>query len=252
VMVAGRPWAYDQALVRTDDGALELRTDTASLRVEVAAGRITVDAPSNGLGLQLVTTYGLPLMLERPDVLVLHASCGVPPGGDGAVVVCARSGTGKSTLLLGLLDAGWQAVAEDVCAIDLREDRPRVWPGPPWLRRAGRGPAGSRSLYELPDKNAWDISATQVEGPVPVATVVFLDPAGGEEIRWTPVDRGSAIAGLTASAIWLSEPEQRAQRTFPGTAVVASRVPAARLRLPVSEDWAERAEAMIRDRVRGD
>ena len=246
--VGARLIPYDQMLVRTDVDAFELRAETAGLRVDVGGRQVTVDAPNEGLALQLVTTYGLPLLLEdAADVLVLHACAAVPPGSDDAVVICARSGTGKSTLLLGLLDAGWRAVSEDVCSIDLRDDRrPRVWPGPPWLRRAGRGPVGSVPRYELPDKTAWDISPVLADEPVTVGRVVFLEPAGGDEIVWSFLEPGRALAGLTSSSIRLSDPERRAQLTFGTTALVASRVPAARLRLPVSDDWTVLAEGALR------
>jgi hypothetical protein len=214
--------------------------------VDIAAHRLTADAPSEGLALQLVTTYGLPLLLETAPALVLHACAAVPPGGDSAVVVCARSGTGKSTLVLALLAAGWRAVSEDVSTLDLRGSHPLVWPGPPWLRRAGGGPAGSASLYELPDKTAWDISPQLVEHPVRVARIVFMDTAGGDDIQWSPVAGGRAIGALAASSMWLSDPSRRAEATFGASAHIAARVPSLRLRLPVSDDWSARAEERLR------
>jgi hypothetical protein len=245
------PRAYDQELVRTGDSTFELRTEHSALGVDAAAGVLIVDAPTESLVSQLVATYGLPLLLEDAPAVVLHACAAVPPDRDSAVVVCARSGTGKSTLIRGFLEAGWRAVTEDVCAIDLRSTRPVVWPGPPWLRRAGEGPRGSSHLYDLPDKSVWDISSSLTDLPMPVGHLVFLEPAGGHAVEWHPISGGSAMADLAAATIRLSNPTRRAELMFGATARVARSAPSARLRLPVSADWFAVAEATIRHHTEG-
>ena len=82
-------------------------------------------------------------------------------------MICATSGTGKSSLLVGLMAAGWQPVSEDICVVDLRNGF-RVWPGPPWVRRAGEGPPGAGVRFRTREKTAWDIGPWQVDRPVPV------------------------------------------------------------------------------------
>ena len=246
VVLPDGPRAYDQALVRTDDGAVQLVTGRATLEIDAAARRLTVDAPSDELARQLVTTYGLPLILEDAPALVLHACSAVPPDREEAVVICAPSGTGKSSLLLALIAAGWRSVAEDVSTVDLRNETARVWPGPPWVRRAGVGPPGAKPLYELPDKTAWDMSSSQVEQAMSVGRFVFMESPGGDEPLWEPLGAPPIIRSLVGSSICLSDPHTRGERTFHAAARLARRIPAARLRLPVSEDWSVRAESVLR------
>jgi hypothetical protein len=246
VTLADGPRPYDQTLVATADGAFELRTAESVMRADPSSRRILVDAPTRGLAMQLATTYGLPLLLEPAPSLVLHACAAVPPGADDALVVCASSGTGKSTLLVALLAAGWHAVSEDVSVIDLRAGRPCVWPGPPWLRRAGEGPPGAKRLFELTDETVWDISARQLGAAVGVSHIVHMQPAGGSDAVSSMLGPGEAIAALVGSAIYLSDPPRRAERTFARAARVASSVAVSRLRLPIAADWAQRAETVVR------
>jgi hypothetical protein len=238
------PVAYDQRLVRTGDGALVLTTDSAALLVREDLLSMTVDAPSESLVRQLVTTYGLPLLLRRAPAVILHASAAVPPDGSGAIVVCGRSGSGKSSILVGLIDRGWRAVSEDVCTIDLRGDGV-VWPGPPWVRRAGEGPVGSLPLFRTVDKTAWDLAPWQVTEAVPVGRFVFLEPAGGEAPVFEPVARSEAIARLVRATISLASPVDRAISSFAACARLGTRIEAWHLRLPRSDDWVERAAALL-------
>jgi hypothetical protein len=240
------PVAYDQRLALTTDGRYLLRTAEAALVVDRSAGRMKIDAPEESLTLQLVTTYGLPILLSFEPVLVLHACAAIPPGGERAVLVCGASGTGKSSLLAGMLEAGWRAASEDVCTVDLRGPHPVVWPGPPWLRLAGTGPPGSTARFTTPDKTAWDIAPWRVDEPAPVGRIVFLEPAGGADVLVHDLDRGESIHGLARSTVWLVEPERRASQTFGRCVTVAGAVSCATLRMPVAADWVGRAVAVLR------
>ncbi len=247
VAVPGGPISYDQRLVRTANGTYVIRTAEASLRVDTAARRITVEAERESLFRQLVTTYGLPILLElcATDMLVLHACAAVPPGGLGASVICASSGTGKSSLLVGLIEAGWRAVTEDVSVVDLRRASPVVWAGPPWVRRADVGPSGSTARFETRDKTAWDITPWLVSDPVEVAEIVFLQPAGGTAVSQGRLEASAAIRSLAHSTVWLIEHDRRAAQTFGPITRVASSVPASTLRLPISDDWLDVAVSVL-------
>jgi hypothetical protein len=236
----------DQILQRRADGAYVLvASGTPTLSVDPARNRITVEHDDEGVVAQLVATLAVPLVLEGGPALVLHAStCAF--GGE-AVLVCATSGSGKSSLLVGLLEAGWQAVSEDMCAVDVRPQAPAVWPGPPWVRRAhdDPGPPGAARRFRTPDKNAWDVSPWQVDEPLPIGRIVFLERAGGDEVVYEPLSATDALMQIARHAVWLREPEDRAAGTFPGCATLVRRVPAMRLRLPVSSSWLERAAALL-------
>jgi len=241
------PVRINHRLTRTETGSLVIQVRDASIRVDPSGREIFVEAETEGLGEHLVVTYGLPLLLHSTPAVLLHACAAVRPGGEEADLFCAKSGTGKSTLLAGLIGAGWRPVTEDVAVVDIRHpDAPVVWPGPPWVRVAGNGPAGSDELFTVNDKTSWDISAVQVHSPVAVRRVVFLDAPAGSSPAWTSLDRRASIGALPQHMVWIAEPDQKAAAVFGPTVALASRVSAARLRLPRANDWVERADAMLR------
>ncbi len=246
VQLPGGPIHVDQRLSLEDDGSFVLLADGSALRIE-PGGRLTLDADRQTMARQLVTTYGLPLLLHRVKALVLHACSAVPPGAQNAVLVCGSSGAGKSTLLVALIAAGWRAVSEDLCVVDTRGKLPVVWPGPPWIRRDGDGPKDSRPRFQTAEKTAWDIAPWQVDRPVVVGRVVFLEHAGGTSIMREHVDRAAGVASLARMTAWLSEPSLRAAATFGPSVELAGAAPAMRLRLPVSADWTTDAEEILRE-----
>jgi len=200
---------------------------------------------------QLVTTFGLPLLLHSAPALLLHACAAMRPGDEGAHIFCATSGTGKSTLLAGLIAGGWRAVAEDICTIDLRTPAPVVWPGPSWLRLRAAGPEGASARFHTKDKTAWDITPWLVDHTVPLARVVFLDQPSGAEVQVSEVTGELAVAGLAAAAVWLAHPRDRAEATFAPVVRLAKSVPALRLRLPYSGEAAAVAAEVLSERRDG-
>jgi hypothetical protein len=243
--LAGERVTYDQRLTRHDDGSYRLHAQGAGLKIDPHEARLTLDADQESLARQLVTTYGIPLLLLGRPALTLHACAAVPPNDDGAVVVCGTSGTGKSTLTVGLLAAGWTTVTEDLCVVDLRNDAPTVWPGPPWVRRDGEGPVDSEPRFKTADKVAWDIAPWQIDRPAPIQQIVFMERAGGDSVIWESIDRADAIPRLARLTSWLGDPAERANETFASCVKVAGAAPSARLRLPVGDDWVAHAEAAL-------
>jgi hypothetical protein len=230
------PRTYDQRLLRTADGALMLRTDEAALSIPPDRRSIVVEAPRESLVRQLVTTYGFPLVLDGTPTLVLHGCAVAPPDEDVAYIVCGRSGSGKSSLLVGLVEAGWRALSEDVSVVDLRDD-PAVWPGPPWVRRTGEGPTGASVRFRTPDKTAWDIEPWRLGRPVRLGGIGFLEAPGGPTVAVEAIDSPEAIRRLARSTVWLLEPGRRAAATFEPSVRVAQATRAFRLRFPLSPDW---------------
>lgn len=104
----------------------------------------------------------LPFLAGVRGFEVLHA-CAVVVGGQ-AIVVCAPSGTGKSTVLRALLDRGAGFLADDTVAVD---DALAAWAGP--------GVIG-------PDLEAADVAAESCA----VRTVVVLS-RGGEAVALEPL-----------------------------------------------------------------
>ena len=109
------------------------RSAGPAVAFDPSTGEIVTGPGTESLILQLVTSFGLPLVLNAEPALVVHASACVNDG--EAVVFCGPSGSGKSSALVRLLDAGWRGLTEDVCCFDMRGRQPMAWPGPPWVRR---------------------------------------------------------------------------------------------------------------------
>ncbi|HVV38243.1 MAG TPA: hypothetical protein VHC63_16665 [Acidimicrobiales bacterium] len=234
------------ALFRRPDGRFVLTGPTGpQLEVDVPEATITVAPGKDAVQRQLVASFGVPLLLHGLDVLMVHGSACVY-GGE-AVVVCADSGSGKSSVLVRLVDEGWQSVSEDLCVIDLRPARPQVWPGPPWVRvhHGEPGPVGVDQAFTSADKDAWDVSATHATAPTAVARVVLLDAPGGESPVIEPLPHADALRVLARHAVWLHEPADRGRHLFGPVAKVASSVPAVRVRLPRRAGWRDGVAAVL-------
>jgi hypothetical protein len=233
---AGRTHA-EQRLWLEPDGSIVLRTNRgAALAVDAAARTITASGPDDGAVAQLVATYGFPLLLQPLDVVVVHAAAVVR--GDQAVLVAGPSGSGKSSTLVRLVEAGWQAVSEDLCSVDLRGGAPVVWPGPPWVRRlrGEPGPDGAVRRFDTLDKVVWDIAPWQTSVPARVERIVLLDRPG-DRTEINDVPRATALALLADHALWLGRPSEESRVLFPRLARLSADVPVVRLRLPRTPSW---------------
>jgi hypothetical protein len=234
-----------QELVRTAGGDFVLSGREPLLAVHPDERTITV-GQLDSAGLQLVTTYAMPLLLHGTDALVVHAS--VCARGNDAVLVAGRSGAGKSTLLSALVDEGWRAVSEDLCAITTDgSGRTLVHPGPPWVRRRRTlpPPASARVLFETPDKIGYDLAPHRCDAPVDLRLVLFLGPPGGDAASVTPLAPAAVLAELAHHALWLGPAGDRAAAVFPPCASISRRIQAAVLQLPERPDWTRLAVPAI-------
>jgi hypothetical protein len=237
-----RLWAQEGvagALFRRDDGRLVLASPrSAALEVDPATATITLASGDPAIQRQLLASFGVPLLLHERDVLLVHGSAAAR--GDAAIVVCADSGSGKSSALVRLIDDGWRALSEDLCVIDLRDGtRPRLLPGPPWVRVAHgeSGPRDAPVAFASLDKTAWDLAALRATVPVPLARVVLLDAPGGDAVLREDMSHADALRALARHAVWLLDSGERGRRLFEPVAKVASNVPATRVRLPRRDGW---------------
>jgi hypothetical protein len=224
----------DLGLILTIAGRVVLRVD---LDRRVAG----VGDVSPAVGLQLISTFAIPLAAQRWGAFVLHAACFARD--DEALVVCAESGTGKSSLVVALADAGWQPLSEDMVALDTRvPGTVSAWPGPPWVRvtPGEPGPAGAPISFETADKAAFRLEV--VDRPVRVRELVLLDRPHDEPTVWQSVSRAEVIGALSHHAPWFEEPARRGEELFRRAVQLAGMVPARRLTLRRSADW--RAEAV--------
>lgn len=215
----------------------------ADHRVSLSPDRdvVTVAEPFGWVETQLVASFVIPFLLAGPKTLVLHAAAAWR--NDGAVLIAGPGGTGKSSSLVGLVEAGWAPLSEDVCVVDMSGQEPLVWPGPPWVRRhhGEPGPRGSVVLFESSEKTAWDVSAfREAAGPVPVLGLVLLrHPVPGARPERAAISRGEAIAALAPHAVWLGDSGEAGRRLFAPVAEAAARIPVSELRLPLTDDWVD-------------
>ena len=212
-------------------------------RVSLSSARdvVTVEEPFGWVETQLVASFVIPFLLAGAKTLVLHAAAACRNG--GAVLIAGPGGTGKSSSLVGLVEAGWAPLSEDVCVVDLSGPEPVVWPGPPWVRRhhGEPGPRGSRVLFESSEKTAWDVAPfREASGPVPVAGLVVLArPVPGARPERVGIRGGETIGALAPHAVWLGDSREAGRRLFAPVAEAAARIPVSELRLPLAENWVD-------------
>jgi hypothetical protein len=242
------PNGETQRLTARPDGevVLELGPERR-VSLSPAAGAVTAAEPFDWVEAQLVASFILPFVVSGERRLVLHAAAASRDG--RALVLAGPGGTGKSSSLVGLVDAGWTPLSEDVCVIDLSGAGPVVWPGPPWIRRrhGEPGPRGAPVLFRTSEKTAWDVGPFRdAPGPTTLAGLVLLtQPVAGARPELTALRRAEAIGALAPHAVWLGDARDAARRLFGPVAEVAARTPVSALRLPVRDDWVDVLVALL-------
>jgi hypothetical protein len=220
---------------------LELSVDERSGCVAIATPEGNEHALFEGLG-----SVALPTLAQSHGSLVLHASCCSLKG--RATLITALGGSGKSSLLAGLVAAGWEALSEDQCVIDLSGRSPMVWPGPNWvsLSHEVSVPQPIRTVrFSAQAKVAWDLDPWTRRAPAQLSRIVVLEPAGGREPVWERIEPGMMIGVLARQTPWHQEHDRFGQEVFGKLVDVAARVPCHRLRLPRSPQWLPRAMALL-------
>lgn len=230
-----------QRMTVGENGQVVLELGQRRVSCSPGDGPVIVGEPYDWVTVQLVASFVLPFLVSGANTLVLHAAAACRA--DRAVLLTGPGGTGKSSSLVGLVDAGWTPLSEDVCVIDLAGPVPLVWPGPPWVRRrhGESGPTGASVLFESSEKTAWDLSPFRdAPGPAPVTSLLVLEPPldDGDPRRRT-LTSGEAIGAIAPHAVWLGDRDQSGRRLFAPVADAAARLPVSRLQLPVRDDWVD-------------
>jgi len=128
----------------------------------------------------------LALILHQRQRLVLHASA--VAAGDRAVVFVGGQGWGKSTLAAALHLRGHKMLADDVTAIQMDCDFPKVLPGFPqcklWpdaVSALGASPENFPLLHPDFSKRAFRVTSGFPRGPLPLKHIYVL--ATGERLE---------------------------------------------------------------------
>ena len=226
-------------------------TFNLALRVDHANAVVTV-APKDGnrqVLLEALASIALPLFAQQRGALVLHGAAAAHEG--KGILLCAEGGSGKSSLLMGLVSAGWKAITEDQCIIDWDEaGNHRIWPGPSWVRlKQGTPPttlvAGAEPRFEALDKVAWDLHEWMARASAHLEKIVLLEPPSGEEVVWEAVPTDRVIQQLTRHVTWIQGATEFAPQSLPQVVRMAMEVPAFRMRLPVRPDWLDQGVPLL-------
>jgi hypothetical protein len=212
---------FDAATISIRDGR-ELRVDPDPAVPEEVLRHLIVGPAFN-------------FLLHQRGYFVLHASTVAIDG--CAVAFVGRSGAGKTTTAGAFLRAGHRVLSDDVAALDLNGDSPRVQSGYPAIKLdpavveqlevpVGRPPETSPHR----DRHFHPLTRDQPAAPVPLRRVYRLEDAPRAEIR--PIESGEQVTALvrnTYTARLLAE-SNSAVSNFRRCSSLADSVPVKRLR----------------------
>jgi hypothetical protein len=142
---------------------------------------------------------GRMLMGEIRDFFILHAAA--VAGGNKAVSICGPPGSGKTTLTIGLMEAGLRLLSDDFCPIHRETGLVHPFPRSLWISRpskfAGRGksedPRGSVRGKKIPLKPS-SPGVVLADGPCRLHSLIYLDPGDGFD-EWHEFQIGLKSSG---------------------------------------------------------
>lgn len=227
------------ARLHRDGDRFRLWIDTVGwYLIDPPAARIGVPAGEDPLRRE-ERLWGLPTLLcfaARGDLSVHAAAVQV---GDGALLVGAPSGFGKSTLAAAFWRQGYRVLSDDLSCIRAGDDGPRVVPGPALMRlrpdmaerlgvtaMPGAHVTADRVRMRPPDALVGDCS------PVPLHGVVLIGPEA-DEPSMERIPAAEAIPELWQLRFSLPAAEDQAA-CFTGLAALADAVPVWRLSRPLT------------------
>lgn len=251
VVVQRLPDGAASALATVDDGTYRVVfPGVATFAFRPEEFEMRVDAPlstSRRVVEGLFHTTALPFALQTLGYEALHASAVQSSG--GVVGLCARSGTGKTTLAWGLADRqGFRWWADDALVFAPRaageaQYRCLLLPHQPNLR------ANSREFFRIDDDVAAPAPATA--GPDNLAALVLVERSGGAEPVLTRLSLVDALIGVLEHAYCFFVDEGRERDSVRTYTDLVAKVPVFRLRFPSGFDQfgavLELLEAAFRD-----
>lgn len=132
------PWRLDRPHWKARRGLMWIRIPGLA-EYTVRDGRQVEIYPlsnqASALNLQhfLLSTPLAAISLQRGEI-PLHAATLVSPDNNEAILLCAHSGTGKSTTAAALCQQGWRLMNDDISRLSLQEGSIQVWPGVSQIR----------------------------------------------------------------------------------------------------------------------
>jgi hypothetical protein len=153
---------------------------------------------------RILLTKLLPNIAMLRGYEALHASAVSSP--QGAVLVLAPSGTGKTALALALAAEGWPLISDDILVLGRDADGVHVHPGTPHLnvdrpKRRGRPHRDLAQVLGILGGELWLAADSLTAEPRPVAAMCLLErgfpgPLEIRTLRATPLALAPYMLGL--------------------------------------------------------
>jgi hypothetical protein len=140
----------------------------------------------------------LQFMRWRPDLLWMHA--GAVYGENGALILAAPSGQGKSTLTTHLTERGWLFLSDDVAPLRMTSNTVIPFPQTPVRRLSGSHEVGADQIALLARETVDIRSEAVCKGERPIACIGFLEYRAGVRPVLERLGRGDAALQLLKNA----------------------------------------------------
>ncbi|WP_173930929.1 hypothetical protein [Chelativorans sp. Marseille-P2723] len=184
---------------------LNIFPDARTAELIIAEGRL-VHTRGNMIAL------ALEFALDSDGQQVVHCAGVSLPDSDRALLLCAPSGTGKTTTALALAEAGFPLAADDAMVLRIEDDDIRAW-GLPRAMKVHRKTAEmlpflAAVMGSWNDNGEQAIPRARLEGVVSfdrrnlrVTDIFLLNRSGSGRGRLRPIPRAEMLAALAADNI---------------------------------------------------
>ena len=197
---------------QVDDGFSQVQPNAYLLRLSdiasyyVTDGREIVVQPNANCAFDLIRLYLFSqcfgVLLHQRHQLILHASAVTTK--KGALLFIGPSGSGKSTLAAGFMNAGYQLLAEDLCAIDDSATNGfRVMSGMAQLRlwddaiqQLGHDKSRMRQVWHKENKHSRLLDSEVATGARPLLAIYLLNSAEINQVTITPLSMPEKAAAI--------------------------------------------------------
>jgi hypothetical protein len=146
---------------------------------------------------RLLMSQVLPFASLLHGLEVFHASAVVHDG--TALMFLGASGAGKTSVAIELCERGADFLADDVVAVETREDRLMAHPGTPLAGVDAAAGVPSDSIVLSADSKAWVAGIRASPDPAPISALFFLDRRADGPAQPAFVEAGDALTLLAAT-----------------------------------------------------
>ncbi|HWR12086.1 MAG TPA: hypothetical protein VN445_09695 [Rectinemataceae bacterium] len=168
-------------------------------------------------------------LLQQRGFFALHGSAVVVEG--KAVILLGASSVGKTTIALALHDRGCPLLADEVCAIGMRDGNAVVFPGVPQLNiwedtllAAGKDVSGYRPIRQGLGKYVFRVEDRFCEEAVGLTNIVLLKGHNREAFEVETIRGGAKFESLLKNAFFAETAADRSRLFGLCAAASASRV----------------------------